>query len=61
MALPGVKGLNIVEVIFLGWQEAILTPGGALHILWVRGRAIGKGIDFHILVYGTVSTFTILV
>ena len=21
-------------------------PGGALHIFWVRARAIGKGIDF---------------
>ena len=21
-------------------------PGGALHTFWVRGRAIGKGIDF---------------
>ena len=21
--------------------------GGLLHIFWVRGRAIGKGIDFH--------------
>ena len=24
----------------------LLAPGGALHIFWVRGRAIGKGIDF---------------
>ena len=22
------------------------VPGGALHIFWVRGRAIGKGINF---------------
>ena len=22
-------------------------PGGVLYIFWVRGRAIGKGIDFH--------------
>ena len=22
------------------------APGGALHIFWIRGRAIGKGIDF---------------
>ena len=22
------------------------TLGGALHMFWVRGRAIGKGIDF---------------
>ena len=26
----------------------ILYPGGGvLYIFWVRGRAIGKGIDFH--------------
>ena len=24
-----------------------LTQGGLLYIFWVRGRAIGKGIDFH--------------
>ena len=24
----------------------MFTPGGALHTFWVRGRAIGKGIDF---------------
>ena len=24
-----------------------VTPGGVLYIFWVRGRAIGKGIDFH--------------
>ena len=23
------------------------TPGGLLYIFWVRGRAIGKGIDSH--------------
>ena len=23
-----------------------MTPGGALHIFWVRGSAIGKGIYF---------------
>ena len=23
-----------------------MSPGDALHIFWVRGRAIGKGIDF---------------
>ena len=29
------------------WENTpIITPGGALHIFWVRGRAIGKGIDF---------------
>ena len=27
---------------------ACYTPGGGvLYIFWVRGRAIGKGIDFH--------------
>ena len=26
-------------------KNTILKPGGALHIAWVRGRAIGKGID----------------
>ena len=24
-----------------------LVPRGVLYIFWVRGRAIGKGIDFH--------------
>ena len=27
-------------------QELETTPGDALHIVWVRGRATGKGIDF---------------
>ena len=26
--------------------EDSFLPGDALHIFWVRGRAIGKGIDF---------------
>ena len=24
-----------------------MNPGAVLYIFWVRGRAIGKGIDFH--------------
>ena len=36
-------------------------PGGALHILWVRGRAIGKGIDFPDIGIKNGINFTILV
>ena len=39
------------------------TGGGALYKFWVRGRAIGKGIDFHDSGIrngrGTVSIFAI--
>ena len=35
----------------LGVKNCILAftraGGGVLYIFWVRGRAIGKGIDFH--------------
>ena len=28
-------------------KRKIVAPGGLLYIFWVRGRAIGKGINFH--------------
>ena len=28
-------------------MDGTYPPGGLLYIFWVRGRAIGKGIDFH--------------
>ena len=28
------------------WHTKV-PGGGVLYIFWVRGRAIGKGIDFH--------------
>ena len=31
---------------FLLFSSNITIPGGALHIFWVQGRAIGKGINF---------------
>ena len=38
------------KVLVLGVKNCILAftrGGGVLYIFWVRGRAIGKGIDFH--------------
>ena len=42
-------------------MKGVISPGGALHIFWVRGRAIRKGIDFPDIGIKTVSIFTILV
>ena len=30
-----------------GENARLIPGGGVLYIFWVRGRAIGKGIDFH--------------
>ena len=35
-----------------------MSPGGALHVFWVRGRAIGKGIDFpHICIRNGIGFY----
>ena len=31
----------------VGWLFVLGPGGGVLYIIWVRGRAIGKGIVFH--------------
>ena len=34
------KGIIFIKI-------GLTNPRGVLYIFWVRGRAIGKGIDFH--------------
>ena len=51
-AFLGLVSLYVSKIIYAGTlsyvQTLLLSPGGGvLYIFWVRGRAIGKGIDFH--------------
>ena len=36
-----------LRVLFTCAELSFPGGGGVLYIVWVRGRAIGKGIDFH--------------
>ena len=37
----------LVPKIWSNFHRGARIPGGVLYIFWVRGRAIGKGINFH--------------
>ena len=38
--------MELVYCIFV-YMEYLIPGRGVLYIFWVRGRAIGRGIDFH--------------